>query len=321
MASNVRSAYYFTLDEIAKTRYEEKLAVLGLSVDPLSLKESDFDGTGNIKLWPKVTYPHVFCYLINYPSIYTHTGLKAYKSLESYKYVLSGLVYDVKIKTINKNYLVVGRVRHGQSMVTKTPLYSWLGIQEDFDILNGHCTCMAGLGEVCSHVSALMFYLMCTNEYRMRKLTESCTSEECVWLPPCLKEVTFAPLSEINFKAPEKREIGCQNTKLTTTSYFKSKIPTPSLNEQQEFFQQLADTGIESAVLRIIPPFCENLTPIVSKLGKSIFKFHEQKYEKLLYNELIERCVETFLNLNITGEEVSLIEKHTKEQSKSNLWF
>ena len=65
-------------------------------------------------------------------------------------------------------------------------------------------------------------------------------------------------------------------------------------------------------MLRIIPPFCENLTPIVSKLGKSIFKFHEQKYEKLLYNELIERCVETFLNLNITGEEVSLIEKHTK---------
>ena len=112
MASkNVRPDYYFKLDETAKKRYEEKLAVLKLSTDPFSLKENSFDCTKNIKKWSGITFADIFSYLINFPSMYTNKGLKAYKSLDSYKYVLSGLVFDVKVKDIDtKTFLVVGRV-------------------------------------------------------------------------------------------------------------------------------------------------------------------------------------------------------------------
>ena len=116
------SEYNFTLKDIAKTRYEEKLADLCFSDDLLLLKEQDFDLTADIKKWPDLSFADILCYLINFPSQYTKSSLKAYKSLESYKYVLSRLVFNVMVKKIhsippmNKStyYLVTARVRHGQ---------------------------------------------------------------------------------------------------------------------------------------------------------------------------------------------------------------
>lgn len=40
-----------------------------------------------------------------------------------------------------------------------TPLKCWLAVDKTGVILSGHCNCMAGLGEVCSHVAAVMFLL------------------------------------------------------------------------------------------------------------------------------------------------------------------
>ena len=157
--SKKRSKYYHDLDNVAKIRYEEKISVLNIDYDPFFLKDNEFELTGDITKWPDVTFADIFAYLINFPSSYTKSSLKAYKSLESYKYVISGLVYKVLVKEISSkeganNFLVCGRVRHGQSQFTKTPNSSWLGIQLDGEIINAHCTCMAGLGEVCSHVGA-----------------------------------------------------------------------------------------------------------------------------------------------------------------------
>ena len=53
-------------------------------------------------------------------------------------------------------------MRHGQSMFTKTPNKAWICVKGDGEILYGHCSCMAGLGEVCSHVGAIMFYVLLT---------------------------------------------------------------------------------------------------------------------------------------------------------------
>lgn len=36
-------------------------------------------------------------------------------------------------------------------------LQCWIAIDKENIVLTGHCTCMAGLGEVCSHTTALLF--------------------------------------------------------------------------------------------------------------------------------------------------------------------
>ena len=50
------------------------------------------------------------------------------------------------------------QVRHSQR-ANDTPLVTWVICEGDGVIESAHCTCMAGLGEVCSHVGALLFYL------------------------------------------------------------------------------------------------------------------------------------------------------------------
>ena len=39
------------------------------------------------------------------------------------------------------------------------PVNTWVMCQHDGTVETGHCICMAGLGEVCSHVAAILFYL------------------------------------------------------------------------------------------------------------------------------------------------------------------
>ena len=66
----------------------------------------------------------------------------------------------------------------------------------------GHCDCMAGLGEACSHIAAILFTLEANVQARKSLL---CTSMPCSWLPPSFKSVAFAAISDIDFSDPERR--------------------------------------------------------------------------------------------------------------------
>ena len=63
----------------------------------------------------------------------------------------------------------------------------------------GHCTYMAGLGEVCSHVAAILFYLESAS-----RVTAICTQTDCAWNQPCLVEnIPYAPIMDIPFTKPK----------------------------------------------------------------------------------------------------------------------
>lgn len=72
------------------------------------------------------------------------------------------------------------KVKHSQSM-SKPPLKPWAGIRPDGTIICAHCNCMAGAGEACSHIAAMLYVVMAG--VRMREET-SCTSTLCRWLEP-----------------------------------------------------------------------------------------------------------------------------------------
>ena len=61
---------------------------------------------------------------------------------------------------------------------------------------------MAGLGEACSHISALLFSTEANTQTRKNT---SCTSTSCTWLVPSLKKVEYAPICDIDFTTPQKR--------------------------------------------------------------------------------------------------------------------
>ena len=182
---------------------------------------------------------------------------------------------------------------------------------------------MAGLGEVCSHIGAVMFYLLLTSEYCKRNLKEACTSLPCTWLPPSAKEVTFAPISDIDFKDPKKRlsEFGGTREKKMKISFGQNSSIAPTPQEKEDFYNKLDSLKCESAILRLIPPYNEKYISIKSKLLGTIFNFYDEKFEKYHYHELIQECLKKFMTLGITSDEVNLIETHTRKQANSNIWF
>ena len=76
------------------------------------------------------------------------------------------------------------------------------------------------------------------------------------------------------------------------------------------------DLAVNSVILRLIPEHNDKYEPIIAKLKHSIFNyFYHKSNEKLLYHQLIEACTSEYLKLNITPEEVLMIEKHTRESN------
>jgi len=151
------SAYYQQLDAVAKARYREKLAMLGPIKDPY-LPSEEQTASAQWNDWPEVQYPDMFNYLIATASPYTRQELKAYKSLEGYRQYADGWVTDltvIRILTCSNAYLITARVKHSQKL-SVIPVKAWVAVEQSGIIICAHCDCMAGLGEACSHISAIL---------------------------------------------------------------------------------------------------------------------------------------------------------------------
>ena len=88
--------------------------MLHLKAGPYTFSREEW--SSDISLWPEVEYPDIYNYLINSPSPYTKDELKAYKSLEGYKYCTDGWVDQVMSYAVERGVLLTARVRHSQQV-------------------------------------------------------------------------------------------------------------------------------------------------------------------------------------------------------------
>ena len=80
-------------------------------------------------------------------------------------------------------------------------LYIILG--ENGSALLAHCVgCIAGQGECCTNIASVLFYIEAWNRVNE---TLSCTQVKCSWfIPRAVKEVPYAPVSDIDFRSAKK---------------------------------------------------------------------------------------------------------------------
>ena len=68
------------------------------------------------------------------------------------------------------------------------PLSPWIICETSGKVLVAHCNCMAGIGESCSHIGAVLYCIEATVRIRDSK---TCTEEKTYWLLPSYNTVEF----------------------------------------------------------------------------------------------------------------------------------
>ena len=296
------SEYYYGLDEDAKKRYLMKLnSVSEETDDPYTFLSQPLTVSSTL---PDIQYPDIYNYLIETPSVYTKDDLKAYKSLDAYKYLLAGSVGEVSVHYVHEKIIIRAKVRHSQSMKA-APLLPWVTANKDGTVVCSHCTCMAGLGEACSHIAAILFAV---ETYSRLSKDDACTSQLCAWLPPAIQNVHFAPIAEIDFTAPStkrKRSMSqLESPHQETTQKSRSPVvPPPSNEELSTFYEALSKTG-KPAVLSLHQKYSDAYVLDHSKLSTPLCFLFDENYLELQYTELLQKCEEVFDTIQVSTSKV-----------------
>ena len=147
------SDYAKKLDPHVRTRYLEKIAAIG--IDPVLIEGKQFEPD----CLPPVESTDLLFYLVLETSFYTHQQFKAFRSLESYNQTVSGWIASVEGHIISDKFVVLGKVRHSQR-INDALIPVWIITEKEGPIISAHCMgCKAGLGETCSHIASVLFYL------------------------------------------------------------------------------------------------------------------------------------------------------------------
>ena len=145
-------------------------------------------------------------------------------------------------------------VRHSQRL-SASPLKAWIAAEMLGTILCAHCTCMAGLGEACSHILAVLF----AAEANRRILKNvSCTSALCSWLPAGNQSVGYAPMSDIDFTTPAaKRQRMSTEGVSARSSSAQETTPKPTDAELKSLYTVILKGG-KPVLLSVVPGFCND---------------------------------------------------------------
>ena len=213
--------------------------------------------------------------------------------------------------------------------MSEKPLTPWIIATEAGRILAGHCDCMAGLGETCSHVASLLWVIGVGVEKR-ESLTV--TQKSAYWvLPPAVKSVPYAPIKDIGFIGKKRKvtsrvsdhdRASTSANKEGSPSPLRKKACPPTEQEQSQFFDSLSScTGAKPAVLALVSPHCDNYVPasLAPELPVVLSDLYQTEYLKLGYLELLQRA--GGITIIVTSDQALAVEAKTKNQADSRLWF
>ena len=153
---------------------------------------------------------------------------------------------------------------------------------------------MAGLGEVCTHVAALLFYLEALQ--RMEEV-QTCTQQQCGWIMPSASTtVQYLEIKDIDFTSArgKKRKLdelldGSESSSDAAVS--KSGTP-PTETEMEQLFNNLSLCDTKPAVLSLVSLHSDMYVPKVSlpTFPKPMTSLRNPAHCKLNYLDLLKAC-------------------------------
>lgn len=185
---------------------------------------------------------------------------------------------------------------------------------------------MAGLGEVCTHIASILFYLETAARV---KGVSSCTQQQCQWVVPSFQnQIPYSPIKSIDFtsaKAKKRKMDDAVNATPIHSPIAGSKksftVLAPEENEFNSFVQKLSQCGTKPSVLSLIPPYADSYIPksLLPTYPKPLSELYQPKFLELDYSHLLLECEST--DIQLTDEMAMNVERATKDQSTSRLWY
>ena len=209
------------------------------------------------------------------------------------------------------------------------PLKPWVIAEKGGNVVAAHCNCMAGLGEACTHVAALLFSIEASVKIRDAKTV---TEEKAYWLlPSACKTIAYKEVNEINFVSAKtaKKQLDIQidtvpspSVNNETPSLKKNRVvPEATYTDLLSFAEELSKLNSKPALLSVIKPYSEKYIP---KIDRADFPsvLNELKNEKLIgasYNKILEKC--STIVFTCSKQQSENVEQYSESQSNSKIWY
>lgn len=261
------------------------------------------------------------CVHIYFPGVFTQEKMKNFRSLEAYNFFRSGWVQTVfHCTTDTGNYIFKADVRPSWR-VTETPHHPWVAATGDGTIIAGHCDCMAGLGETCSHVAALLFKIEAA--VRLGYTSSAPTDELCKWNQSFVSKVQPATIAEINFYKQEAKQkvllkANVQHCAVVTDTGELSDV-------QQQFLSSLSKVEGPPVILSTFHdfslPFVVSETVHSVKLPMPLTELYHEANNELNESQFATLVSKTILALSVTAEQSDYVESVTTAQSSCLQWY
>ena len=97
-------------------------------------------------------------------------------------------------------------------------------------------------------------------------------------------------------------------------------VMPPQIAEMNEFYARLHVANPKAAILSIIPGYSETFNSS-SSLPPIMLDFAKPEYMDIEYADLLNECEKIFCSLFVTSEQAARLERVTREQAKSRLWY
>ena len=184
--------------------------------------------------------------------------------------MVSGFMSSVQGHIVKDTFVVLAKVRNLPRM-NDSLIPVWIITEKQGTIISAHCRgCKAGLGESCSHVASVLFYLEAWTKINGKM---SCTQVKCWWiLPSYVKEVEYARVRDINFTYAKKMKADLDATldrvfdisqgdnlaEAEEPKIESKSVPPPSEEEMNSFYAELNNCKFKPIALSLGPPFAKS---------------------------------------------------------------
>ena len=188
---------------------------------------------------------------------------------------------------------------------------------------------MAGLGEACTHIAAILFH---TETASRTTGLATCTQKECQWvIPTYQKDIPYMPLRKLDFSSAKSKKrkidsaIASTSGTTSTTAPVKNHVVKQAQPDQdlQSFYLQISKCNSKPAILSLVPQHAQDFIPksTLPNFPKPLQSLHQSNFDQLNYAELLSASVEAHDQLHLTSEMVEAVEKETRDQSQFKLWY